>query len=167
MEGSMPHSPRRFPGALLAAALAVLAANAAPASAATVPAVAWQSCRDAAGFQCAAYEVPRDYARPSDATVQLALVRLPAQDRAHRIGSLFVNFGGPGAGAVDGVKALGDLLFGALNQRYDIVGFDPRGTGESRPAVDCHANQETQGVYAQPFPTAETIDAGALIARDG
>src|SRR4051794_31783976 len=166
MEGSMPHSPRRLPGALLAAVLTVLAANAAPAAAATVPAVAWKDCRDAPGFQCASYAVPRDHARPGDASLQLALVRMPAQDTAQRIGSLFVNFGGPGAGAVDAVKALGDTFFGALNQRFDIVGFDPRGTGESTPAVDCDVNQETQGVYAQPFPTAETIDANALVTRD-
>src|SRR5439155_5323563 len=49
----------------------------------------------------------------------------------------------------------------------DIVGFDPRGTGQSSAAVDCHANQETQGVYAQPFATPENLDGGGiLVARD-
>src|SRR4051812_48017745 len=162
MEGSMPYSPRR---AALLAMVAATAAVATPAHAATPP-VAWSACADADGFQCASYPVPRDYDRPSDGTLSLAVVRLPAQDAAHRIGSLFVNFGGPGAAGVDGVKFLGQSLFAALNQRFDIVGFDPRGTGESSAAVDCHVNQETDGIYAQPFPTPDTLDAGALTARD-
>src|SRR3954465_9932998 len=158
MEGSMPHSSRRAPRALLAVELlAVGALAAAPTGAAAAPAVAWHDCVDAPGFQCAKYDVPRDYDRPGDATLQLALVRLPAQDAAHRIGSLFVNFGGPGAGGGGGGKALGDSLFAGLNQRFDIVGFDPRGTGESSAAVDCHANQETQGIYAQPFAPPENL----------
>ena len=143
----MTHPSRRVPRGLLAVALlAVSAAVAEPARAASVPAVAWGDCLDAPGFQCAQYSVPRDYAQPSGASLQLALVRMPAQDSAHRIGSLFINFGGPGASGVDGVELLGPL-FAALNQRFDIVGFDPRGTGQSSAAVDCHANQETQGVY--------------------
>src|SRR2546423_6419562 len=166
-EGSMTHPSRRVPRALLAVALvAVSAVVAAPARAA-VPAVAWHDCSDADGFQCALYSVPRDYDRPADASLQLALVRIPAGDSAHRIGSLFVNFGGPGAGGVDIVKAIGADLFAALNQRFDIVGFDPRGTGESSAAVDCHVNQETQGVYAQPFATPENLGGGgSLVARD-
>jgi pimeloyl-ACP methyl ester carboxylesterase len=117
-------------------------------------------------MQCALYSVPRDYSRPADATLQLALVRAPATDPAHRIGSLFVNFGGPGSPGVDSVKAFGAILFSALNERFDIVGFDPRGVGQSSSAVDCHANQETQGVYAQPFPTPENLDLAAVVARD-
>src|SRR2546423_443814 len=166
MEGSMTHPSRRVPRALLAVGLvAVSAAAAAPARAAVTP-VAWHGCNDAIGLECALYSVPRDYSQSSGPSLQLSLVRMPAADSAHRIGSLFVNFGGPGASGVDGVKLLGDL-FAALNQRFDIVGFDPRGTGQSSAAVDCHANQETQGVYAQPFATPENLDGGGtLVARD-
>src|SRR2546423_6904283 len=166
MEGSMTHPSRRVPRALLAVGLvAVSAAAAAPARAAVTP-VAWHGCNDAIGLECALYSVPRDYSQSSGPSLQLSLVRMPAADSAHRIGSLFVNFGGPGASGVDGVKLLGDL-FAALNQRFDIVGFDPRGTGESSAAVDCHVNQETQGVYAQPFATPENLGGGgSLVARD-
>jgi pimeloyl-ACP methyl ester carboxylesterase len=150
----------------LAAALVGAAALAGPAHAASVPAVAWSDCRDAPGMQCALYSVPRDYSRPADATLQLALVRLPATDPAHRIGSLFVNFGGPGAPGVDSLKGLGPFLFSHLNTRFDIVGFDPRGVGQSSSAVDCHVNQETEGLFAQPFTTPENLDLGALVTRD-
>src|SRR3954469_10644643 len=150
---------------LLAVALVAAAALTTPAHAAVAP-VAWSDCRDAPGMQCALYSVPRDYTRPADASLQLALVRLPATDQAHRIGSLFVNFGGPGAAGVDSVKALGPFIFQALNARFDIVGFDPRGVGQSSSAVDCHANQETEGLFAKPFPTPDNVDLAALVARN-
>jgi pimeloyl-ACP methyl ester carboxylesterase len=56
-------------------------------------------------------------------------------------------------------------LFATLNQRFDIVAFDPRGVGQSRPAVDCHVNQETQGLGSKPFPTPLTIDVQAYVAK--
>ena len=121
----------------------------------------WQDCAD--GFECATFEVPRDYRHPRGRTLELAVTRLPAQSQNRRIGSLFVNFGGPGAPAVEIIHAVGKELFASLNDRFDIVGFDPRGVGESRPAIDCRANQETEGVYRQPFPTPENLDVGALL----
>jgi pimeloyl-ACP methyl ester carboxylesterase len=136
---------------------------AAPAAVARQPSIDWQACEDAEGFECATVEVPRNYSRPGGQTVDLAVVRLPAQDEEARIGSLFVNFGGPGAPAVSIIKEIGAGLFASLNDRFDIVGFDPRGTGESEDAIDCEVNQETDGVYRQPFPTPENLDVGAWI----
>jgi pimeloyl-ACP methyl ester carboxylesterase len=143
---------------LAVAVVACLAAG--PTAFARGPAIDWQACADAEGFECATVEVPRSYNRPDGPTVELAVVRLPAQDETARIGSLFINFGGPGADAVAPLKAFGAELFGSLNDRFDIVGFDPRGTGGSEDAIDCRANQETLGVYRQPFPTPENIDVG-------
>ena len=57
----------------------------------------WQPCDP--GFQCATASVPRDYAHPRGPEVQIALIRRPASDPEHRIGSIFVNPGGPGAPA--------------------------------------------------------------------
>lgn len=91
---------------------------------------------------------------------------MPAVDQQHRIGSLFFNFGGPGAPAVDYLQANGAGFMSALNQRFDIVAFDPRGVGPSSPSIDCKVNQETQGTSSQPFTTPFNLDAGALIAKD-
>jgi pimeloyl-ACP methyl ester carboxylesterase len=124
----------------------------------------WQDC--GGGYQCANLQVPRDYRHRHGATFNLAIIRLPAQDQAHRIGSLFVNFGGPGGDAVDTIHAIGGDLFGAVNDRFDIVAVDPRGVGETQPSVDCHANQETQGIYSKPFTTPFNLDRDALIAKD-
>jgi len=131
---------------------------AAPTGSAKAPSIDWQPCQDADGFDCAAVAVPRDYRHPSGRTLDLAVTRLPAT--GDRIGSLFVNYGGPGADAVATTKAIGAELFASLNDRFDIVAFDPRGTGESEDPIDCHANQETLGVYRQRFPTPENLDVG-------
>ena len=128
------------------------------------PALAWHDCGD--GYQCANLEVPRDYRHRHGATINLAIIRLPAQDQAHRLGALFVNFGGPGGTAVDTIHAIGGLLFGAVNDRFDIVGVDPRGVGQTEPSVDCQANQETQGIYSQPYTTPLNLNAAQLIAKD-
>jgi pimeloyl-ACP methyl ester carboxylesterase len=49
-----------------------------------------------------------------------------------------------------------------LNERFDIVGLDPRGSA----TLDCMANQETEGVYSKPFLTPDTLDLSALIHKD-
>ena len=122
---------------VVAVAVAVAAAAARPTARHAIkhhgkPSLSWQDCGD--GYQCSSLKVPRDYKKPNGPTFDLAIIRLPAQDQAHRIGSLFVNFGGPGGTAVDAIHAFGGDLFGAVNDRFDIVGFDPRGVGESQPS---------------------------------
>jgi pimeloyl-ACP methyl ester carboxylesterase len=124
----------------------------------------WASC-GGAGAQCATAAVPKDYGDPGAGTLNLAVARSPATDPSKRIGSLFFNFGGPGASAANYVEILGPSLFPVLNARFDIVGVDPRGTGGSVP-VDCKANQETEGVYSQPFTTPFTVDVPALVSKD-
>ena len=132
--------------------------------AAAALALHWQPCGD--GFECASAAVPRNYAQPHGSTFRLAVARSPARDRERRIGSLFVNFGGPGSPDVNTLKANGKTLFAELNRRFDIVSFDPRGVGESRPAVDCAVDQETAGPFGQPFATPLKLDRAQLIAAD-
>jgi pimeloyl-ACP methyl ester carboxylesterase len=92
----------------------------------------WSDCRD--GDRCAELTVPLDYHRPSGTTIRLAVLEVPAS--GSRLGSLVVNPGGPGEPGTS-FAAQGAAHFGqALLDHYDIVGFDPRGTGDSTP-VDC------------------------------
>jgi pimeloyl-ACP methyl ester carboxylesterase len=159
--------PRALAGAV--AALALLALSA-PAMAHGTPAtLTWGTCADpdvaAAGWQCATFKVPKDYSHPGAGSLTLAVTRLPAQDQANRIGGLFVNPGGPGGSAVDFAQGNPDL-FAPFNDHFDIVAFDPRGTGASSSAIDCKVNQETQGLYSAPFTTPENLDVKALLAKD-
>jgi pimeloyl-ACP methyl ester carboxylesterase len=154
---------RRFPTAAVLAAACILTLSSGVAHASPLK---WERCSEAPGFECARADVPRDYARPSAGDFRLAVTRLPAQDRAHRIGSLFVNFGGPGSNDVATLQNNGKRLFATLNRRFDIVSFDPRGVGDSQPAVDCAVDQEAAGPFSQPFMTPSTVDPRALVAAD-
>jgi hypothetical protein len=93
-----------------------------------VPHLNWQACGD--GFFCATADVPLDYAHPAGATIRLAVIKHPATDPAHRIGSLFFNPGGPGGPGYPGVTVL-PLVCGqlppAIRARFDVISFDPRG----------------------------------------
>lgn len=80
-----------------------------------------------AGARCDTLWVPLDYADPSRGTIATSVIVIPARDPAARIGSLLINPGGPGESGVGFVEAAYPL-FATLNQRFDIVGFDPRGT---------------------------------------
>ena len=155
---------RRRAGVALCAAAALLAA-AAPASAKprAVPDLAWEACEEAPGWECATALVPRSYGR-SNGKLRLAVTRLPAADPDERIGTLFVNYGGPGAGAVGPSHAFGEFLFAPLLDRFDLVAFDPRGTDGSDGAIDCGANQETEGPYSNPY-FEPGDDLGAYLDR--
>jgi pimeloyl-ACP methyl ester carboxylesterase len=132
--------------------------------------LAWAGCgttaeATAAGVECAIADLPMDYDEPDGSRVQIAVARVPATDQANKIGSLFFNFGGPGGPAVEYLQAAGAGLFSTLNERFDIVGFDPRGVGQSTPAIDCQVDQETQGIYSVPVPTPLDIDVEAYVAK--
>jgi pimeloyl-ACP methyl ester carboxylesterase len=95
----------------------------------------WRSIGD--GVEEGSLDVPLDYADPSKGTITLYLVRHLATDPDQRIGSLLVNPGGPGfGGSVLALQAT--AIYGRdLIKRFDIIGFDPRGTGRSTPAINC------------------------------
>lgn len=103
----------------------------------------WSSCEG--DRECATLEVPVDYREPGGDTLDLALLRVPAVDRAQ--GSLVVNPGGPGAPGTDYAAAAGQVLREPLLRAFDIVGFDPRGTGDSSP-VDCLSDDELDAYIA-------------------
>jgi pimeloyl-ACP methyl ester carboxylesterase len=100
-------------------------------------AIAWTDC--GGGFQCGSLSVPLDYSNPTADTIKIALVKKPATDSASRIGSLLTNPGGPGASGIDFVRS--ELkLFTNLNTRFDLIGFDPRGVGQSAPVRCLNGN---------------------------
>ena len=163
----MPRTPRpRRRIAVAAGTVLACLAAASPAAAAKSDRLEldWAPCGEA-GAQCATATVPKDYGSPRKRTLDIAVARSPATDPSKRIGSLFFNFGGPGAFAAPYIEAYGADLFPVLNERFDIIGLDPRGT-DIADGLDCKADQETQGVYSKPFATPETVDVNALIRKD-
>jgi len=147
---------------LVGLGLLLAGASGAEARAGGRQALEWRPCDP--GFECATARVPRDYARPHGPHLELALIRRPATDREHRIGSLFFNPGGPGGSGVGFVRFAPPPALAAFGRLYDIVGFDPRGVGASTPAVrDCGFRSGLDR-----FPRTETLDKPALLraARD-
>jgi pimeloyl-ACP methyl ester carboxylesterase len=115
--------------------------------------LSWGPCKpfastvgDVAAFsadtlQCARLQVPLDYTAPDGPTASVAVLRQKATGQ--RIGSLLFNPGGPGASGLGMVASLGPQLADSpLGQRFDFVGFDPRGVGASTPAIDCLTDVE-------------------------
>jgi pimeloyl-ACP methyl ester carboxylesterase len=95
--------------------------------------IAWELCPlpEAPARECGELAVPLDYDEPAGATIDLAVARIPATGRDGRIGSLVLNPGGPGGPGVVGLAIQYPWLPEAVRERFDIVGFDPRGIGES------------------------------------
>jgi pimeloyl-ACP methyl ester carboxylesterase len=128
----------------------------------------WRPCRGG-GMQCARLEVPLDYAKPAGATIRISVLRVPAANPQQRVGSLVINPGGPGVSGVD-YAAVADAAFGPeLRQAFDIVGFDPRGVGESAP-LDCIGDQQLDTFLAadpDPDTPSEVARADRLIKRFG
>lgn len=97
------------------------------------PRLDWQPCHGAASVQCATLRVPVDWSDRSGPEVTLALTRLPASDPRRRVGTVLFNCGGPGCPSAEVMKGAPGLFTAQLRRRFDIVGFDPRGTGDSAP----------------------------------
>ncbi|WP_421110573.1 alpha/beta hydrolase [Streptomyces sp. NEAU-S77] len=120
-------------------------------------------------WECADLSVPLDWAKPTGATIDLAMIRAKATDPDKRIGSLVFNFGGPGGSGVSSLPGFsGD--YEKLRSRYDLVSFDPRGVGESE-GVTCRSDKEidaAEAVDGTPDDAAEikaaTADAKKYIA---
>ncbi|MFG1823810.1 alpha/beta hydrolase [Microbispora bryophytorum] len=97
----------------------------------------WRTCGD--GFQCAKIKVPLDYTKPSGERIELSVIRLPATGK--RAGSLLINPGGPGGSGIQYARAARSVVSDKVRAQYDIVGFDPRGVGESTPVTCMTASQ--------------------------
>jgi pimeloyl-ACP methyl ester carboxylesterase len=109
--------------------------------------LSWSGC--GGGFDCASLLVPVDYTKPDGTTMHVAVVRKRSSG-SHR-GSLIINPGGPGASGIDYAKGAADV-FSGVTTHFDLVSFDPRGVGQSRP-IRCVSSADLDAfVHADPTP---------------
>ena len=109
--------------------------------------LSWQHCDEGGSFECATLRVPLDYAHPQGTAIELALLRVPAKNQSKRLGSLVINPGGPGGSGIEYAAAAPFVISRPVLDRYDIVGFDPRGVGKSQP-VDCVTDEQMDAYLA-------------------
>jgi pimeloyl-ACP methyl ester carboxylesterase len=152
--------------ALLAVGLGAMAGTAGAAPAATkapAPKLAWEDCGD--GFECATARVPRDHDDPSAGTMELSVIRKPATGPGRRLGSLFTNPGGPGGSGVDFLRGASEI-FAGVNDRFDLVAWDPRGTPGSGP-IDCltPAERDARWPLTPGDPTIADLPVVAGLAQ--
>ncbi|MGW0502117.1 alpha/beta hydrolase [Micromonospora sp. NPDC003241] len=130
-------------------------------------------------YDCARIQVPRDWAGGTgattgpgaDETFEIALLRVRSDNQRDRIGSLLINPGGPGGSGVDTAVYLsfGEQFGGlpdSIMQRFDIIGFDPRGVARSSP-VECISDADLDGVFGyDPDPESqEKFDVFVTMAK--
>ncbi len=117
--------------------------------------VEWTPCRAAnaqvkipGGAMCGKLAVPVDYNQLDGGVAALAMIRFPAT--GDKIGSLVINPGGPGESGIEAALGVVQSLPKKVRERFDLVGFDPRGVGSSRPAVWCNSDADNDRLRTEP-----------------
>ncbi|WP_055546240.1 alpha/beta hydrolase [Streptomyces sp. NBRC 110028] len=167
--------------ATLAPALATSTATAAPAATPSTPSSSaakgaldqyvkqkpqWKRCLadSPAEFECATIKVPLDYRVPGGKRIGLAMSRIKSTAPDKRHGVLFSNPGGPGEKGLYTPLGMQDKLPKSAQQKYDLIGFDPRGVAQSGP-VSCGLEPEEAENWLRPYKE-ETFDKDVAWARD-
>ncbi|MFT4083901.1 MAG: alpha/beta hydrolase [Nocardioides sp.] len=157
---------------LMTTALAVVPADAATGAepvavrtatevSAPVPTLNWTKCPEyGRRMRCATASVPLDYDHPSGPAIKLSLSKLPAKNQAAKLGSLFVNPGGPGGTATDFTPFAAQLLGRTVRQKYDVIGIDPRGVGAHSQVV-CRGTRPIPTGLAFPITVKQSRQAWA------
>ena len=134
----------------------------------------WTDCTDDAtgtAFQCATVTVPLDYDNPQGQTITVALRKLPSTSPSPQ-GSVFLNPGGPGGSGISLIESNAELYkSGDLSEvlaNYDVIGFDPRGVGQSTP-ITCWTPEDVQAILAgqAEMPSLSTPGSAADIVAQG
>ncbi|WP_037885883.1 alpha/beta hydrolase [Streptomyces viridochromogenes] len=123
----------------------------------------WKKCgtKKYPTLQCASLEVPLDHTNPRGRRITLALSRVPHTARKYQ-GPLLVNPGGPGGSGRTLAGFVASALPAAVAAQYDVIGFDPRGVGRSRPALDCRPGH-FDPVRPDSVPSTARIERANLL----
>ncbi|MDR2348991.1 MAG: alpha/beta hydrolase [Bifidobacteriaceae bacterium] len=114
--------------------------------------VVWERCTVASGAECATVAAPLDWADPAGDKIELALARVKASGPGDRLGSLLVNPGGPGGSGQAFLASAAGSISPEVLERYDLVGFDPRGVGDSSPVTCYKTTEELDQFFAATWP---------------
>ena len=131
-----------------------------PSASNDVSKLAWETCNRS--FQCATLKVPVDYSDASLGELDIAVLRYRDRNQHDRLGSLVINPGGPGVSGIEYALNAEFILNPEILERYDIVGFDPRGVGQSS-AIECLTASEQDALLSgDPKPDGDIEFAQAI-----
>ncbi|MCX2954241.1 alpha/beta hydrolase [Lentzea sp. NEAU-D7] len=119
-----------------------------------VGAVDWKPCEEMPTVECGFLELPIDYAKPNGEKFQLAVSRRKANDPSQRIGAMVINPGGPGGSGVDFSFGADRYFSKEIVDKFDVIGFDPRGVARSAP-IKCSAEMLQKQPSVHPKTRAE------------
>lgn len=125
----------------------------------------WSNC--GGGFECAKLAVPLNYAKPFEKVISISVIKLKSTQNT--LGSLVLNPGGPGGSGINYARAAEYVTSPQLRANFDIVGFDPRGVGESTPII-CLDAKETDAYIASdgtPDDQKELDESIAILTNFG
>ncbi|MBS2552147.1 alpha/beta fold hydrolase [Catenulispora sp. NL8] len=159
--------------AVLGAIALIAAGLAAPAQATAAPLAGyygqrldWQPCAGSPGFECATFVVPRDYSRPEAGDFRLPVIKKPAGDPAHRIGSLILDPGGPGDSGLADLPGDASSMGASVLADFDIVSWDRRGIEGSDTTLTCMDTAATDA-YTHLDPAPSTHAGVAALVKAG
>ena len=121
------------------------------------PQLDWRPCPDGNG-SCTSVRLPLDYDNPRGAKITVSLRKVPARDASRRIGTLFVNPGGPGSSGKEFASRISTFSGAEVLGRFDIVGMDPRGTNDST-RTNCFPSSKVQKRVLQRLEMAFPVTA--------
>ncbi|KAJ3323010.1 hypothetical protein HDV06_002456 [Boothiomyces sp. JEL0866] len=106
----------------------------------------WTTCGD--NLQCSSILVPLDHSNQDSRKVQIPLIKFLSKGPSK--GSVLFNPGGPGNSGVEALQQFGPFISQLVGGEFDVVGFDPRGTGKALPVIcSNNSNVEFQGIFDQ------------------
>ncbi|WP_211239249.1 alpha/beta hydrolase [Actinokineospora inagensis] len=142
-------------GKLIAAIMVAATAVFVPAAEAHPNNLTWAPCAGIPQEECAGVEVPVDYQKPAGPRISIAVSRIQTAKPGLRRGVLLLIPGGPGNSGLDRPSVLGARLPQEVRDRYDIIGFDPRGTGRSAPVSCDISGPDADPLGLLPWPGAD------------
>ncbi len=140
--------------AVTSSALLLSGTVAATAQPVTADSIKWAPCPERPDVDCGTVTVPVDWAKPGGEKMGVAVARRKATDPAKRIGSMLIDPGGPGGSGVDFAFGADGYFSPEISQKFDIIGFDPRGVARSNP-IKCSADVLARAPRKVPGNVAE------------
>ncbi|MGY0072000.1 alpha/beta hydrolase (plasmid) [Streptomyces sp. QTS137] len=127
------------------------------------PALAEGQTRDP-HLACGTLEVPLDYQNPGGMKIDVAVSRLSTAQPGKRRGVLLLNPGGPALGGLGMPETMASTLPKSVLDRYDLIGFDPRGVEHSTPQSCGLQDPSVSGLF--PYPAADgSITKNVALAK--